>query len=576
MDVATQELKRIAENVLTLQYAFSPDGNRVLWSDSKGDAPNTQHAAYDLKIYDVSTAATHTLVKDAPFGGFEFNWAPDGKHFAYIEGGQRGLNETAQGALVVVSLDGSVTKFSQTGLPDFSANSRKPLWDATSEAIYLVAKGDLWRVNATNGLGKKVATIPGYLITWIMGRPELGTLWTTGNGNYAWVRARELDGKKRGFFRVDISSGATEPVYLAEKSLGASSLQLDACDDPESIAFVASDQQHLSDVWLLDTKTREVRQVTHVDPALEKFPLGTSKLISWRSLDGQPLQGALLLPPNYLPGRRYPLVVWVYGGDNGSRYAEVFGFWSDPVLNLQVLATRGYAVLYPDAPLKDGTPVRNLTSTVLPGVNAAIDQGYADPDRLAIVGQSYGAYCAMALITETARFKAAILTAPVNHPDLLAGYLRMGSSGVAINTGLYETGQGRTGGTPWQFPERYRENSPIFAFDRIQTPVLIGKGEKDNMIDGLLASDAIFVALRRLGKAVEYRIYENEGHIISQPRHVIDFWNRRFDFLTEHLDLTLDDNGAIVFDGNNAKSRKRNAEQKQGKLEKVETTIGSK
>ena len=63
--------------------------------------------------------------------------------------------------------------------------------------------------------------------------------------------------------------------------------------------------------------------------------------------------------------------------------------------------------------------------TVMPGVNAAIDQGYADPDRLAVMGQSYGSYCVLALITQTARFKAAIITAAVLHPDLFADYLKL-------------------------------------------------------------------------------------------------------------------------------------------------------
>jgi len=100
------------------------------------------------------------------------------------------------------------------------------------------------------------------------------------------------------------------------------------------------------------------------------------------------------------------------------------------------------------------------------------------------------------------------------------------------------------GGNIWEYHDRYRDNSPLFRFDRIQTPLLIGQGEKDG--PDLIPSDAIFTALERLGKTVEYRIYEGEGHVITQKRHVIDFWNRRLEFLAEHLELRTDQRGRVT------------------------------
>jgi dipeptidyl aminopeptidase/acylaminoacyl peptidase len=223
---------------------------------------------------------------------------------------------------------------------------------------------------------------------------------------------------------------------------------------------------------------------------------------------------------------------------------------------MHVLATRGYAVFYPDSPLRTGRTMTDLMQTVMPGVNAVIEQGYADPDRLAIMGQSYGSYCTLSIIAQTTRFKAAIITAAVLNPDLYADYLQMSPEGAGASTGYYEHGQGNMGGTPWLYPERYRENSPLFLFDQVETPLLIGQGEKDGR---LIASDTTFVALQRLGKEVEYRIYEGEGHVITQTPNVLDFWKRRLDFLAEHLDLTLDGSGRIVFDGERAKSRKGTA-----------------
>jgi dipeptidyl aminopeptidase/acylaminoacyl peptidase len=199
------------------------------------------------------------------------------------------------------------------------------------------------------------------------------------------------------------------------------------------------------------------------------------------------------------------------------------------------MASRGYAVLYPDVPVRTGHTTEDLVAAVLPAVDAVVDAGFADPQRLAIMGQSYGSINVLAVLTRTDRFRAAIISAAVLHPDLFADYLR-------DNTGYYETGQGDMGGTIWELPERYRANSPLFEFDRIDTPLLIGQGELDG---DLVPSEAIFNALERLGKHVEYRVYAGESHVITQPANVIDFWERRLEFLAEHLRLDVDEKGRV-------------------------------
>lgn len=195
--------------------------------------------------------------------------------------------------------------------------------------------------------------------------------------------------------------------------------------------------------------------------------------------------------------------------------------------------------------------MEDLIGTVMPGVNAAIDQGYVDPARLAVMGQSYGSYCVLGLITQTDRFKAAIITAAVLHPDLFADYLGVhGMTGV----GYYEQGQGNMKGTIWEQRERYFRNSPIFLFDRIQTPLMIGQGATDGR---LVPSDAIYAAFQRLGKPIEYRVYEGEGHVITQRANVLDFWKARLDFLATNLNIAVDASGRVEMDGNAVKAARQ-------------------
>jgi dipeptidyl aminopeptidase/acylaminoacyl peptidase len=546
LDLRTGEAVRIAERIKPLWYAFSPNKETVAYTHLKGLEPNTQQLIYDLRVHDLASGHSRTLAENMRLDyGIEVNWSPNGRWLAYL--GNKGevvLVSVANGTVKTLDAEQSQTLD--------SGDYRAPLFHPSEDVVYGIGKdGKLWRIDVESGSRLVVGDIPGHRITALISRPDLPTLWTTDGGRKAWVLTREQDGSKAGIFSVDLTTGQSRAM-VEESMTYWGTFNLDASDVTGEIAYVASDQQHPEDAWVLSTTTGRTRQVSHLNPDLERYELGTARLIEWYGVDGQKLRGALLLPPGYQEGQRVPLVVWVYGGVNGSDAVNQFGFWGGGTFNMHVLATRGYAVLFPDAPLNQGTPMKDLVHTVIPGVNAAIEQGYADPDRLAVMGQSYGAWCSLALIAQTTRFKAAVLTAAVNHPDLVSAYLAMDPDGDAPNTGYYEHGQGNMGGTPWEHRDRYLDNSPIFLFDRIETPVLIGQGDKDS---SLSASDAVFVALRRLGKEVEYRIYENEGHVITRKPNVLDFWKRRLEFLDKHLDVTRDAEGRMIFSGERTQSR---------------------
>jgi dipeptidyl aminopeptidase/acylaminoacyl peptidase len=197
-----------------------------------------------------------------------------------------------------------------------------------------------------------------------------------------------------------------------------------------------------------------------------------------------------------------------------------------------MLATRGYAVLLPDAPQHPGTPMLDLAKTILPGVDKVISMGIADSSRLGVMGHSYGGYSVLSLIVQTARFKAALEADGMG--DLISSYGQMQRDGTASQTAFTELGQGLMGGAPWQFRERYIENSPFYYLERVETPLLIVHGSEDKAVAPFLG-DQIFVALRRLGKDVEYAKYEGEDHSplfwsysnqIDLSKRVIDWFGR--------------------------------------------------
>jgi dipeptidyl aminopeptidase/acylaminoacyl peptidase len=547
LDLRNRSVTRVARNVKPAWFDFSPDEKYVAYSSLTGFEPNTQQPSFDIFLYDFSTGATKKIAESIRMGyGIETNWSPDSSLIAYISSGQLG-----SGAVVLISIpNGAVRNLGSKEIPSLNSGEGEwpPLWDTSGQSIYGTGSdGKLWRVAVASGQGTMAGEIPDCKITGILSRNDRRSAFITDNDHVAWVVARQREGTKAGVFRIELASGKGTPALNDEKSYG-DIFNLDGNSTTGTIAYTAKDQRHLADVWVLDTSTGKTHQVTHLNAGLEHYELGSARVIRWYGMDGQKLRGSLLLPPGYQLGRRLPLVVWIYGGSMGSNYINSFGFWGDmPEFDMHVLATRGYAVLFPDAPLGQGTPLKDLLKTVIPGVDAAIEQGYADADRVAVMGQSYGSYCTLALISQTTRFKAAVITAAVLHPDLVADFIH--SEGAS---GYYEQGQGNMHATPWDNRDRYLENSPVFSFDRIETPLLIGQGSADG---DLIPSDAMFTALQRLNKEVEYRVYENEGHVLMAKKDILDFWQRRLEFLAEHLNLTLDANGGIIFEGDRAKAR---------------------
>jgi len=203
------------------------------------------------------------------------------------------------------------------------------------------------------------------------------------------------------------------------------------------------------------------------------------------------------------------------------------------VFNTQLLATRGFAVLLPDVPQQLGTPMLDLAKAVFPGVNKVIEMGIADPERLGIMGHSYGGYSTLALIEQSRQFKAAVDFAGLT--NLLNSYSKVGSAGGISSV---EEGQGLMGGSAWQYRDRFIENSPFFYFDRVETPLLIIHGGSDETVS-VLESHIAFEALRRLGKDVVFAEYKGEGHDPSTWTHAnqLDYYTRVINWFDKYLNL---------------------------------------
>lgn len=539
VDVASGNAQSVVQNRGIAVYRLSPDGSRVAFTSPKRFAkPGSQQVLYDLTVVTLRGLQERVVAPDIPLDLLgDFSWSPDGRQLAFETNGDGYL---AIDGYVVDAARGeprNITLFPAMKETSWLNNMLRPRWSAQGDYLYLIRNGVFWRADLSGRKPVAVSRIPGHKILQFMGTsPQSDHVLPADDGGRSTIVVTYDDaGKQEGFFKIDLTSGKSTKLLENDQCYYRCTALPGITDrSGKRVAYLAEDARHDFDLWMTNADFQSQRRLTHLNPQFDKYKMGSPQLVDWLDDDGEKLQGALLLPSNYQPGKRYPLIVSVYGGIPQTRNFSQFGFLGAGPWNMQLLATRGYAVLLPDAPQRLGTPLRDLAKSVLPGVNKLVEMGLADPERLGLVGVSYGGYSTLSLLVQTTRFKAAVEVD--GYGDLVGSYGEMDQKGASFGVSINEHGQGLMGGPPWEQTMRYIENSPVFFLDRIETPLLIVHGSEDSVVAPFLG-DEVFVGLRRLGKEVEYAKYLEEGHGPSGFRFAnqVDFCNRMITWFDKYL-----------------------------------------
>lgn len=533
IDAAGGAVDRIARGIVAQGYWFSPDGSRVAFTDELGPAaPGSDDEIYDIRVFARADRSTRTVAgRVASQWGTNLAWSPDGTRLAFGTQG-RGVKDdcfvVAAGGGEPTNLTREVAEEFGEGSPTMGVGSLPPRWGEDGRTLYSVARGHLWAIPTEGGAPRRVTSDGTPAVAGILGRGH-GLAWTLDAGRALVVLTRDKMTQREGFVRVDLASGRCVPLLERDHKLR----EVVVAADGSRVAYFAEDPAHPTDLWTATPDLRESRQASHLNPRLEEYRHGRSRLVEYRSLDGRPLRGALLLPPGREDGQRHPLVVHIYPGAMMSGELNAYGLGYGGVDNLQLLATRGYAVLAVDLPVDRASVPADLLKMVMPGVERAVDLGFADPDRVGIMGHSFGGFGVASLITQTTRFRAAVASSGIG--DLVSSYGRMTLDGDSQNIGWAEDGQIKLG-TPWANPWRYVVQSPVFHLDRVETPLLILGGSLDIATPPANMAE-VFVGLRRLNKEATMIIYDAEEHspLTWGFANAVDYANRIIAWFDAHI-----------------------------------------
>jgi len=272
--------------------------------------------------------------------------------------------------------------------------------------------------------------------------------------------------------------------------------------------------------------------ISDANPQQKDYNWGTAELVNWSSLDGIDLTGMLIKPENFDPNKKYPMIVNFYERSSNALHSHRAPNPGRSSINYSFYTSRGYLIFNPDVHYRVGYPGESAFNCVIPGVTSLIEKGFVDEKNIGVQGHSWGGYQIAYLVTKTNIFKAAESGAPV--VNMISAF-----GGIRWDTGLsrqfqYEHTQSRIGGTPWEYPQRYFENSPIYNIDKINTPLLIMHNDADGHVPWYQGIE-FFVSLRRLGKPSWLLNYNGARHWPLKMQNRKDFNIRMQQFFDHYL-----------------------------------------
>jgi dienelactone hydrolase len=415
-------------------------------------------------------------------------------------------------------------------VPDLPTAYGSAGWTAGDDSVVLYDKFDLWAVQPATGLSRN--------LTQGLGRKRQVQLRVVPlDPEDADQRALPADAlmlagtqdptRASGYFRVDASGGVPTTLLQDDKMIGG----LIKAKDADRLVFTQQTFTEFPDLWTSTLSFERPQRISEANPQQARYAWGTQELIEYTAADGRKLRALLAKPADFDPKRQYPMMVYIYEkmSDNRHRYVP-----PAPGQNINVTryVSNGYLVLRPDIVYTTGHPGRSAMNTVLPAVRQQIAKGYVDPKRVGIQGHSWGAYQINYLITRTHEFRAA--EAGASMANMISGY-----GGIRWGAGIsrafqYEHGQSRIGATPWERPDLYLENSPIFRVDKVTTPYLTIHNDEDDAVPWYQGIE-FFTALRRLGKEAYWFNYNGEKHGLRDRDNMKHFTVHMAEFFDHYL-----------------------------------------
>ncbi len=465
-DIEKKDEKRLTEGAYTTSDArWSPDGARIAYVTNPTPKADDGDLT-DIWLLTVASGEKKQLVENAGPDQSP-RWSPDGKWIAYA------MAESAGGVkqthMNVVSAEGGTPRRLTA---NFELDAGAPVWSRDGKTIYFSTNVresvELYSSEVATGVVRQISNRGG-----VTGIAEISADGTTIVGTLA---------------------GSKIPSEVYKSNMNFTSFNV----------------------------------LTEHNKWLREYALADSEVVKWKSTDGTEIEGVLTKPVGYEAGRKYPFLVNPHGGPTGASLNS----WNSTA---QVMAANGYVVLQPNfrgstgrgekfAAANKNTWGKGDYEDCMTGVEFAVQQGWADTDRLGALGWSYGGYMTFWMLTQTDRFKA------VSPGAGLTNIYSMYSQNDIQRYLRWFFGDG----SPWENTDLYWDRSPMKYVKNVKTPTMILHGQQDTRVP-IAQAQEFYRALLERNVPVEFVVFPREGHGFTEPRHQMDRIRRYLSFFGKYL-----------------------------------------
>ncbi|KAB1068156.1 S9 family peptidase [Tamlana haliotis] len=493
--------------------------------------PYDFEAIFGRPSYDVYTVNSKTGAKLKVLENITRAWgvSPNNKYFTYLKDNDIHLFNISKGTSknITQGLNGTFINFENDHpLPQKAAFGFNR-WNKDSKSFFVYSEFNVWQFFTNGAAPKKITN----------GEKE-GVVYRIINFDSEQIETDasktvyfSLKGKytKNTGFAKGIPGKEIKRLVYDNFDISLASLKLKNSDN---ILFVKQSYQDSPNLYLTNTEFKFPVKLSNTNAFQNNFAWGKAELIEYKNAVGKNAQGILYYPANYVKGKKYPMITYVYEKLSNRLHRYIAPSKYD-YYNTTVWSQNGYFVLNPDIHFIAGEPGTSSTTTLENAVNVVVDKGDVDASKVGLIGHSWGGYQAGFVPTQTNIFAASVAGAGLT--DLVAMNLAITPAfGGRPENDHFEVGQERMNSAPWVSPDNYFRNSSIMQIENLNTPMLFEVGDNDtnvNWSQGL----AYYNAARRAGKPFVLLVYANEGHGLRQEKNRFDYQTRILKWFGHYL-----------------------------------------
>lgn len=392
-------------------------------------------------------------------------------------------------------------------------------WSENEAEVFIYDRYDIWKfdlltnkpaINITNGRASK--TNYRYLQT------DHEEVFIPTNKPVLLSTVNE-ESNREGFSEITLN-GQSTPITLIEGDYKLANLT--KAKNKAAYIWSAQTVKDYPEVLFTDTKFAKQQTLSQANKQQTEYNWLSVEKVQWLSFAGDRLNGLLYKPEDFDPNGQYPMVVYYYERNSENIHLYKTPQPSRSTVNIPNYCSNGYLVFVPDITYKTGYPGQSAYKAIVSGVsNLLTTRKYINSKKIGLQGQSWGGYQTAYLITQTDMFAAAMAGAPVTNMTSAYGGIRWGTGNSRMFQ--YEKTQSRIGGTLWEKPLLYVENSPLFMAPKVNTPLLMMANDNDGAVPWYQGIE-FFMALYRLNKPVWLLNYNGMEHNLEEK-----YWANRID-----------------------------------------------